>query len=177
MKMKKKYRLNFGLAFFEKSTMQKFEKLATQGWLFKRFAFGGFLLEFEQGEQQTLSYSLGFQSEPDSDYFEIVRAAGWRHVTSHFNEFHVFSASPGTAPIYTNDEGEAEKYEELNSYFGKAALYTFLAILAVTALMMLSQIYFSLLYVPLQILQYFCVATFVFCLLPYCKYTYDRLKR
>lgn len=174
--MKVKYRLNKGLAFAEKTETRKLETLASQGWIFKRFALGGFLYRFEQGPKQELSYSMDFHRNPDDEYFEFVKVAGWKHVISHHNQIHVFSAPIGTAAIYSGSAISEGKYDDITSTMKTGSLYSLIAMLLLLLGMTLSQSYLTVLYLPFTVAFYISVIAFVFSFLPYCQYKWNERK-
>lgn len=170
--MKTKYAMNGGLAFSEKKDIRKLEKLASEGWLFTEFAWGGFCYKLKQGSKQELTYTIDFQSKPDAEYFELFKTAGWKHVTSSGNRIHVFSAPKGTAPIYSGNEIDEGKYKDIKYMSGKGAIYSFAALLIFSLLMKLSQSYFDFLLYPFYVLTLISLVAFVFCFIPYVAYLY-----
>lgn len=170
--MKTKYAMNGGLAFSEKKDIRKLEKLASEGWLFTAFAWGGFCYKLKQGPKQELTYTMDFQSKPDAEYFEIFKTAGWSHVTSSANQIHVFCAPKGTAPIYSGNEIDEGKYKDIKSMSGKGAFYSLLALLVFSLSMKLSQSYFEFLMIPFYVLTLLSLVAFVFCFMPYVAYLY-----
>lgn len=86
---KTKYVASGGLAFTEKMDMKKLSAYASKGWILNGFALLGFSLK--KGEPQNIVYSLDYQKDADKEYFAIFEEAGWKHVCSAENEFHVFS--------------------------------------------------------------------------------------
>ena len=50
------------------------------------------------------------------------KEAGWQHVCSTGHAMHIFSASPGTKPIYSDVETIIDRYEREKRSVGKAAL-------------------------------------------------------
>ncbi len=103
-----KYITNRGLAFSEEQEMEKLSKFAKEGWLFEKFSPLGFKLR--KGEKQDIQYALDYRKDPDDEYFSFFDEAGWSHVCSASNYIHVFSASKGTIPIYSDQITTIEKY-------------------------------------------------------------------
>lgn len=171
--MKTKYRFNKGLAFAEKSETRKLENLAAQGWIFKRFALGGFLYRFEQGPKQNLSYTMDFHKNPDDEYFDFVKAAGWEHIISHHSQIHVFCAPAGTAPIYSGDTVNEGKYDDISSSMKIASIYSLCAMLLFILGMMFTQSNLSELHVLFKVAFYISLIAFVFSFMPYCKYKWN----
>ncbi|TDL34219.1 DUF2812 domain-containing protein [Jeotgalibacillus sp. S-D1] len=106
---KTKFIMSGGLAFDEEKDMERLAKLARKGWKFDRFAFMGYRLK--KAEHREVQYSLDYCTEADSDYFSYFEEAGWDHVGSSGNYIHLFCASKGTAPIYSDRETTIEKYD------------------------------------------------------------------
>ncbi|AXI30290.1 hypothetical protein CIB87_15095 [Priestia megaterium] len=117
---KTKYIVSGGTAFAEQEDLQKLSEYAKKGWLLDRFAFLGYILK--KGEPQDLQYSLDFQENADDEYFLIFKDAGWQHVCSEGNAMHIFSAPPGTKPIYSDIETIIDRYKREKHFVGKAAL-------------------------------------------------------
>ncbi|NGY86808.1 DUF2812 domain-containing protein [Bacillus megaterium] len=116
---KTKYILSGGTAFAEKEDLQKLSDYAKKGWLLDRWALFGYTLK--KGKAQELQYSLDFQEHADDEYFLLFKEAGWRHVCSTGHAMHIFSASPGTKPIYSDVETIIDRYEREKRSVGKAS--------------------------------------------------------
>ncbi|TDR20708.1 DUF2812 domain-containing protein [Marinicella litoralis] len=170
--MKTKYIMNGGLAFSEKKDIKKLEKLAAEGWLLEGLAWGGFCYKLVQGPAQDLIYTIDFQATPDSDYFDIFKSAGWRHITSSGQQIHIFAAPKGTPPIYSGNEIEEGKYQDFTVNLGKGALYSFLIMLVFMLLMYLSKSYYAFMYYPLFALTLISSMAFIFCFMPYLSYKF-----
>ena len=168
--MKTKYIINSGLAFAEKKDMKKLEKLASEGWLLKGFSFGGFCYKLVQGSNQELTYTIDFQLNPDTDYFDIFSTAGWHHVTSSSKQIHIFSAPKGTAAIYSDNEIAEGKYKDITLLLGKGTAYTSVALIVFSLTMFMSKLHFEVLYYPLLILTLISSIAFIFCFMPYVMY-------
>lgn len=123
---KTKYILSGGTAFAEKEDLQKLSDYAKKGWLLDRFAFLGYTLK--KGKPQELQYSLDFQEHADDEYFLLFKEAGWQHVCSTGNAMHIFSALPGTKPIYSDVETIVDRYKREKHSVGKAALSILVAV-------------------------------------------------
>jgi hypothetical protein len=170
--MKTKYVMNGGLAFSEKRDIKKLEKLATEGWLFQEFAFAGFYYKLVKGPSQQLTYTMDFQANPDADYFNIFRNAGWHHVTSWSKQVHIFSAPQGTAPIYTGNEIDEGKYTDITATLGKGSIYTLAAVILCAVLLKVSQSQFEFMHFPLLVMTMLSVVAFIFCFMPYVAYKF-----
>ncbi|REK71303.1 DUF2812 domain-containing protein [Paenibacillus paeoniae] len=116
-----KYVTSGGLAFTEVRDMKKLGKYARKGWLLESFAPFGYRLR--KGEPQDLIYSVDYQEAADADYVSLFEEAGWKKVCSTDTDgFHIFSAPPGTRPIYTDQASLMERYEREQKMTGKTAL-------------------------------------------------------
>lgn len=133
-----KYVASGGLAFTETSDMKKLSKHARKGWLLESFAPFGYTLR--KGEAQNLIYSVDYQMDADADYFALFEEAGWKKVCSAGGEgaFHIFSAPPGTRPIYTDQDSLIERYERERKMSGKAALPLLILTIALLLVRMMS---------------------------------------
>ncbi len=120
-----KYIMSGGTAFAEQEDLQKLSDYAKKGWLLDRFAFLGYTLK--KGKPQDLQYSLDFQENADDEYFLLFKDAGWQHVCSTGHAMHIFSASPGTKPIYSDIETIIDRYKREKHSVGKAALFILVA--------------------------------------------------
>ncbi|WP_040758562.1 DUF2812 domain-containing protein [Sporosarcina newyorkensis] len=120
---KTKYIVSEGLAFSEAADMKKLHRKALQGWHLKRFRFAGY--ELEKGESEDVIYSIDYRllgpNEQD-EYFEMFATAGWMHVCSEYN-MHIFKASSGTVPIYSDCESAQDKIRRQAIPVRKVALY------------------------------------------------------
>jgi hypothetical protein len=99
-----------GLAFAEEAEMKKLSRLAEQGWVLESFSFLGY--KMRRSERRNLIYCLDIRDLQKSDkdeYFEMFRASGWELVCSQ-DTLHIFSAQPGTTPIYTDSSTNYDKY-------------------------------------------------------------------
>jgi hypothetical protein len=175
--MKTKYIINKGLAFSEKNDLKKFEDLANEGWILKDFAFGGFFFKLEQGEQQSLSYTLDLQADPDPEYKAIFEQAGWKHVSSFGNRIHIFCAPKGTSPIYSDDEIAEGKYTDFTASLGKTAVYAFLAFIIFSMVAIWIRPLSDIAYYPVYIAVMLSLIAFVFSFMPYLKYKFNERKQ
>ncbi|MDR4433573.1 DUF2812 domain-containing protein [Bacillus tequilensis] len=107
----KKYIMSEGLAFSEEKDMKRLSDLTRKGWVLESFAFMGYTLR--KAEPRKLIYSIDYHDvgeESFAEYIEIFEAAGWEHVCSS-QGMHIFSADPGTSPIYSDQFTMSEKYK------------------------------------------------------------------
>lgn len=124
-----RYITSQGTAFAEKKEMLKMGELAQQGWQLESFAFLGYRLR--KAEPQDLIYEMDYHVVRKADmknYVDTFTAAGWSHVCSA-GSIHVFSARPGTTPIYSDRNTSYEKYNRITRSAGMVTLI--FAILAV----------------------------------------------
>ncbi|MCY9375944.1 DUF2812 domain-containing protein [Bacillus sp. T17B1] len=107
----KKYMMSDGLAFSEEKDMKRLSDMAGKGWVLDSFAFMGYKLK--KAEARKLIYSIdyhGVEEESLAEYIEMFEAAGWEHACSSHG-MHIFSAEPGTSPIYSDQSTMREKYK------------------------------------------------------------------
>lgn len=117
-----KYTMSGGIAFSEEKDLEKLSDYAKKGWILDRFALFGYKLK--KAEPQEIQYSMDFQPDADEEYFMYFEEAGWSHVCSVGNQIHIFSASLGIKPIYSDKATIIERYEREKKQMGKAALIT-----------------------------------------------------
>ncbi len=103
-----KYVMSKSLASAENEDMEMLSSYARKGWILYKFGIWGYKLK--KSEPQQLKYSLDYRDNPDKEYFLYFKEAGWSYVCSIGNTGHIFSASEGTKPIYTDNDTESEKY-------------------------------------------------------------------
>lgn len=111
-----------GLAFAEKKEMNKLSKLAEKGWILDSFAFLGYSLR--KDEPQKLIYAVDYHDVAKGDqdeYYQMFEAGGWNPVCSKAN-IHIFSAKPGTKPIYSDQNTAVEKYRRVNKVIGNLSI-------------------------------------------------------
>ncbi|WIG46833.1 DUF2812 domain-containing protein [Bacillus halotolerans] len=107
----KKYMMSDGLAFSEEKDMKKLSDMASKGWVLDSFAVMGYKLR--KAEPRKLIYSIDYHDvgeESLAEYTEMFEAAGWERVCSS-QGMHIFSAEPGTSPIYSDQSTLREKYK------------------------------------------------------------------
>ncbi|MBT2624861.1 DUF2812 domain-containing protein [Bacillus sp. ISL-32] len=107
----KKYMMSEGLAFSEEKDMKKLSDMASKGWMLDSFAFMGYKLR--KAAPQNVTYSIDYRDigeESLAEYTEMFEAAGWERVCSS-QGMHIFSAEPGTSPIYSDQSTMREKYK------------------------------------------------------------------
>lgn len=120
-----KYMSSGGLAFTEEKDMKRLSKMAEKGWVLHSFAPLGYKLR--KSNPRHVVYSLDYHDvarEDLEDYYDIFRAGGWQPVCSEGN-MHIFSAPPGTKPIYTDGATRLEKYKRARKLLSKVTLILF----------------------------------------------------
>jgi len=135
---KTRYMGSAGLAFAEQGEMKKLGKMSEQGWLLERLAFLGYRLL--RGTPHKLDYCLDIRlldETEKNDYFDIFAAGGWKHVTSE-GSFHIFSAEPGTEPIYTDRDTMRDKYTRVGRISRLFTVVMLILTLAVWGLLYIS---------------------------------------
>ncbi|MRX72373.1 DUF2812 domain-containing protein [Bacillus lacus] len=128
-----KYVMSNGLAFSEEKDMDKLRKFSLQGWHVRDFSFLGYTLE--KGVNSEYIYNVDYRSLKENEseeYLDLLSSSGWNHVTSQGN-IHLFRASPGTAPIYSDRETVVEKHADLGSSMKVFSI----SLVAITALVWL----------------------------------------
>ncbi|RUL48818.1 DUF2812 domain-containing protein [Lysinibacillus antri] len=171
-----KYIPSGGLAFFEEKEMKKLAEYAKEGWILEKIAGLGYKLR--KGERKDIEYSLDYQKEVDDEYFALFEAAGWSHVCSVGNEIHIFSASTGTKPIYTDRPTTIEKYEREKKQMGKSALPFFISTVVFWLLGIFSNPGWASESITnlFQVLGLISLAILIFPGLPYLSYQFKLLK-
>ncbi|KAB7706729.1 DUF2812 domain-containing protein [Bacillus aerolatus] len=114
-----------GLAFGEEKDMKKLSKMEEKGWVLQSFAPLGYKLR--KSNPRHLIYSLDYQHVPKEeleDYYDIFKAGGWQPVCSE-SGMHIFSAAPGTKPIYTDRSTVVEEYKRAKRVTAQVALFLF----------------------------------------------------
>ncbi len=124
-----RYLPSWGLALVEEKEMKQLGQLAREGWLLESFAFLGYKLR--KAEPQELDYALDIHAVlagERADYVEMFAASGWKLVCSQ-GDLHIFSAAPGTQPIYSDKSTMVEKYRRAVKRWKRLSLVSGLATL------------------------------------------------
>lgn len=169
--MKNKYVMINGLAFSENQDMGKLASYAKDGWMLEGIV-GGFFYKLRKSEPKEIIYNLDYQTDVNPEYLNIMKEAGWKHVVSVGNQIHIFSAKPGTKPIYSDIETEQDKYINARNQTKKGSIYTLIIGVILFMLTIISKgISEPLFYI---ILGLFVVDTvlFIFNFMPYVAYNY-----
>jgi hypothetical protein len=170
--MKNKYVSINGLAFSENKDMEKLSSYAKDGWLLEGIVGGGFFYKLRKGEPRDIIYNLDYQMDTNPEYLSIMKEAGWEHVISVGDQIHIFSAKPGTKPIYSDKETEQDKYITVRNQTKKGSIYTLIIGVVLCMLTIISnKIYEPLFFLMLGLLIVD-VVVFVFNFMPYVAYNY-----
>ena len=127
--MRKTTTMSAGLAFEPEKDLARFAEMAAQGKHLAGTANLGHGWRFVDGEPEDVVFDLAHESDPDADYLEYFRAAGWTHVLTTA-DVHIFKATPGTPPVHT---GEQTRREELLGERNRFATWSLAALLVFVA--------------------------------------------
>lgn len=119
---KTKYVMSGGLAFAEEKDMEKLRRFSLKGWHVRDYAFMGYILE--KGERKDYIYSIDYRPLEEGEaeeYFDFFSDSGWAHIASDAG-VHLFQATSGTKPIYTDRDTSVEKYSKLSQFTRKMAV-------------------------------------------------------
>lgn len=170
-----KYIYSEGLALNEQEDMDKLSEYAKKGWVLEQIQCLGYKLKKEK--PRNITYTLDYRKEADEEYFAFFEAAGWSHVCSA-NTMHVFCASEGTNPIYTDSVTVIEKYEIQRKMMGKLAFPTLIVTLMLLLLTILSGygVFPKFVGGVSALLGYGSVIVLIFTGLPYISYSFKLTK-
>lgn len=114
--------MSAGLAFEPGKDLATFAEMAAQGKHLAGTARLGHGWRFVEGAPQDVVFDLAYERDPDADYLEYFRAAGWAHVLTA-GDVHIFKADPGTPPVHTGGESRREELlRERNRFAGFSLL-------------------------------------------------------
>ncbi|UJL46381.1 DUF2812 domain-containing protein [Virgibacillus sp. NKC19-16] len=168
-----KYITNGGLAFSEEKEMKKLQEYAREGWIFEGFVLFGFYFKLRKGESQNIVYSLDYRDDADEEYFAFFEAAGWSAVYSNAG-MHIFTAAPGTKPIYTDNDTIAETYEKEKNRMAKGFMGSLIiSVILITLLALANNVIVT---VFIAFLFSLSIASLVFTWMPYRAYK-SKLKK
>ena len=173
--MKYKYVMLGGYAFSENSDLKKLKKLAKQGWILEGVSMPLLSYRLRKDKPQNLDYALDYQSNYDEEYFSIFKHAGWTHVITIDNYIHIFSASEGTKPIYSDSTTQIEEYSFISKGLGKGALISF-STMVLLYLLIQAFGFKGWKFTVLSVFLVVAMIAFIFTFLPYLGYNY-RIKR
>lgn len=135
--MNKKYVLISGLSFNEEEDLAKLRNYAKNGWILEAI-LGGIIYKLRRGVPEDLVYTVDYQKEANSEYFLILKEAGWNHVISVGNEIHFFSGKNGIAPIYSEKEDTLTKYQSICKSTKKGMIYSSIILLLLLTTLIIS---------------------------------------
>src|SRR5699024_976903 len=93
-------RLSNGLAFNQDRETKLFQDMARRGKHLDGTALMGHGWSFRDGPAEDWVYQIVYETDPDPEFFDLCRGAGWSHVLS-CEAFHIFRAAPGATPLRT----------------------------------------------------------------------------
>lgn len=163
-----------GFAFSEDSDMKKLRDYAKKGWILE--GISGLFYKLRKDKPQDIEYSLDYQDEATKEYFDFFTEAGWRHVVSSGNEVHIFSASVGTKPIYTERVSEMEKYLSARNQMKRGSIYSLIALIILAVLSFVSASFIKPIFIPVFLLFILSIFPFTFTFMPYLAYG-SRIKK
>lgn len=109
-------KLSNGLAFAPEKDLALFAEMAADGKHLSGIAKLGHGWSFADGTPEKFIFDLAYEGNPEQDYFDIFKAAGWTPVLS-LGDMHIFRALPGTTPVHTNtDSRRVELTRNRNRY-------------------------------------------------------------
>lgn len=109
----KKYIPCSGLAFEDQEDMNLLHAYAQEGWIFKDFRFGCYVLHREAPQNLIYSYDMRkLKQDEKEDYFTIYKEAGWHFIKSS-GEIHFFTAQEGSIRIHSEQETRNEQYRSI----------------------------------------------------------------
>lgn len=123
-------RMGNGLAFSPEKDLAMFADMARQGKHLNGVAKLGHGWSFVDGAPEEAIFDLAYESNPQSDYFDIFQAAGWKPVLS-LGDAHIFRAAPGTAPIHTGAESRRDELTRNRDHYVRYSVVALLTLLLV----------------------------------------------
>ena len=122
--MKKKIILAQGLVFEEEQEKLRLQKLAQEGWLFEKAAWGGLCWVLVQGEPQFRQYEFDYlPSDPAErqEYLAWMEASGW-HPAFRQDSIVLFWTDEKRAPIHTDAATKLESYAPIARQMSRISL-------------------------------------------------------
>ena len=116
--------MSAGLAFEPEKDLATFAAMAAQGKRLAGTAKLGHGWRFVDSEPEDVVFDLTYENDPDTDYLEYFRAAGWTHVLT-VADVHIFKARHGTPPVHT---GGGTRRAELVRERNRFAIWSLLAL-------------------------------------------------
>lgn len=131
-------RLSGGLAFDQDRETRLFEDMARKGKHLDGIALMGHGWSFRDGPAEEWVYDVAHEADPDPEFFELCRGAGWEHVLSN-GTFHVFRAAPGTTPLRTEKADQTAEITRERDRFLRYSGVTAMIFIAVSILLALAE--------------------------------------
>lgn len=121
--MSKTLKMSNGLAFEPEKDLAMFSRMAAGGKRLSGFSSLGHGWTFTDAPPEDAVFDLAYERDPDTEYFDIFRAAGWSPVVS-MGDAHVFKAKPGTPPVHTTRESRSEELQRQQKQFTRYSIVT-----------------------------------------------------
>ncbi|WP_288833611.1 DUF2812 domain-containing protein [uncultured Corynebacterium sp.] len=129
-------RFSGGLAFDQDRETELFQDMARKGKHLDGIALMGHGWSFRDGPAGDWAYEIAYEADPDPEFFDLCRGAGWEHVLSR-GTFHVFRAAPGTTPLRTEGTDRIAEVKRQRDSFIRYSIVTAIVFLAVCVLLKL----------------------------------------
>lgn len=127
-------RMSSGLAFTPEKDLAMFEDMARRGQRLAGFSLAAHGWRFEDAEPEDVVFDMAYETNPDDDYFDLFRAAGWTPVLT-YGHIHFFKAAPGTTPVHTGTESRLKEALTNRALFLRYTAVTLAAVLMVVLAM------------------------------------------
>ncbi len=116
----RKWIMSSGLAFEDKEDMEILHKYALEGWIFREYRWGFYILHKENPQNLIFSYDIKkLQKDEKEEYIDIFRSYGWEPIKSSEKNIHFFAGEDGIIPIHTDEQIEATQFK-CGFYWGMA---------------------------------------------------------
>lgn len=129
-------RFNKGLAFDQGRETKLFQDMARRGKHLDGIALMGHGWSFRDGPAEDWVYQIVYEADPDPEFFDLCRGAGWSHVLSR-ETFHIFRAAPGATPLRTEGIDQIAEVKQQRDSYIRYSIITALVFLAVYTLLKL----------------------------------------
>ena len=88
-----------GLSCCADEDLHRLSQWAAEGW--QVVAVRRMCVVLERTSPARVEFALDYQCNPDDEYFELCRMAGWTHVVSLSQSIHLFNAPSGTRSMFS----------------------------------------------------------------------------
>ena len=129
-------RFSNGLAFSHDQETKLFQDMARRGKHLDGIALFGHGWSFRDGPAEEWAYQIVYETDPDPEFFDLCRGAGWAHVLSG-GTFHVFRAEPSATPLRTERTDQIAEVKHQRDSFVRYSVVTAIVFLAVCVLLKL----------------------------------------